>query len=40
VIAHGSADDVAQAQEILKRTSLEALDQHQPADLEMALSPQ
>ena len=40
VIAHGSADDVAQAQEILKRTSPEALDQHQPADLEMALSPQ
>jgi len=40
VIAHGSADDVAQAQEILKRTSPEALDQHQPADLEMALSTQ
>ena len=40
VIAHGSADDVAQAQEILKRTSPEALEQHQSAELEMALSPQ
>ena len=40
VIAHGSTDDVTQAQEILNRTSPEALEQHQPTHLEMALSPQ
>jgi uncharacterized membrane protein len=40
VIAHGSADEVAQAQEILNRTSPEALGRHQPSHTEMALSPQ
>jgi len=38
VIAHGSADDAAQAREILNRTLPESLEHHQAARQEMALA--